>query len=92
MMISVGSIKDREGGAHSREGKEKVYNYLDKLNIFRSALLDETHPRVFKGLSEVSAEALVIIFENSWKKLLEDCKYCAYLFKKEIRWMQGIRE
>ncbi|CAM5172065.1 unnamed protein product [Eretmochelys imbricata] len=47
--------------------KEVVRDYLEKLDVHKSMGLDELHPRVLKELAAVIAEALAIIFENSWR-------------------------
>lgn len=63
-MVNTVSIKDGEVDIHLRVGEEQVRDYLDKLDIFMSAGLDEAHPRVLKELAEVIAKPLAIISEN----------------------------
>ncbi|CAM5122712.1 unnamed protein product [Eretmochelys imbricata] len=47
--------------------KEVVRDYLEKLDVHKSMVPDELHPRVLKELAAVIAEPLAIIFENSWR-------------------------
>lgn len=50
-MMSAISIKDRRVDTQSIAGKEEVRDYLDKLDIFKSAGPDELRPRVLEELA-----------------------------------------
>lgn len=53
----------------SLEQKENELNQLclDKLDVFRLAVSDGTHPRLLTEVAEAISEALAIISENPWR-------------------------
>ncbi|CAM4370604.1 unnamed protein product [Caretta caretta] len=67
--------------------EEVVQDYLEKLDVHKSMGPDALHPRVLKELTDVIAEPLAIIFENSWPsgEVPEDWKKANVepIFKKE---------
>lgn len=64
-ILNTININSKGEGMETKTGKEQVKDYLDKLDVFKSAGPDEIHPRVFQELAEAVLETLAIIFDNS---------------------------
>lgn len=66
-MTGEAGSKDRRGDKHLRIRKEKVRDYLKKLDIFKLVGPDRMHARVLKVLAVIISEPLAISSETLWR-------------------------